>query len=381
MQVRRLRIAISALALAAASFALGYLFGRPPQGAVVQDLRHDPSPSGPVVARFADDAVTAGELESRLAQMSPSARSRYQTLAQKREYVEGLVRFELLAHEARARGLAQDADVRETTKKVMVQRLLQQELDSELPPPSDEEIAAFYERHKQDYVRPERLRVSHIFLAAPRQDPARVAARREEAQALVAQLRETAPMDFRTFGALAVKHSDDLRSRPLEGDLRFLSEAELAEQYGPEVAAAAATLQTPGAMSGLVQTDRGLHLLKLRSRDPALSQDLTAARPQLLSRMGYERRTRRYEALLEALRQKWDVRYDAAAIDAVKVDPTAPAKPTEGPPPGFIPAPSAGGAPREAAPPAPVRTVLPAPKEAQSVSPPPRAGAEPEGRP
>lgn len=330
---------------AVVALGAGFLLGRGTGASSGMDLRHNPDGAGTPVATFANDSVSVEELTRRFAEMTPAARARYQTLEQKREYLEGLVRFELLAHEAQARGLTADADVRETTKKVMVQRLLQQELDEKVSPPSEDELAAYYQRHLADYVRPEQLRLSHLFLAAPRADAARVAQQRELAQRLLAEAAALAPQDFRGFGALAVKHSEEPRTRALEGDLRYLSAQQLTEGYGAEVAQAAALLTTPGQLAPLVQTDAGFHLLKLRTREPAQNQSLDTVRPQLISRISYERRTQRYDAFLEALRSKWKLQIDNARLAQVPVDPQAPALPPSGPTPGFIPPPSRSGGP------------------------------------
>ena len=73
--------------------------------------------------------------------------------------MEGLLRFELLVKEALSRDLQDDPDVVETAKKVMVQKLIQKELEARSAPPTDAELAAYYESHKSDYVRPERIAV------------------------------------------------------------------------------------------------------------------------------------------------------------------------------------------------------------------------------
>jgi len=69
------------------------------------------------VARFGGDHITAEELQQRFLEMSPYARARYQTVEQKRDYLEGLVRFELLSQEALRRGLANDPEVVESTRR------------------------------------------------------------------------------------------------------------------------------------------------------------------------------------------------------------------------------------------------------------------------
>src|SRR5690349_9594530 len=109
-------------------------------------------PPGAALARFGGDAISAEELRQRFLEMSPYARARYQTVEQKREYLEGLVRFELLSQEALRRGMASDPEVVESTKKVMVQRLLNAELEKAAQAEvTGAQLQAEYDQHRTDY--------------------------------------------------------------------------------------------------------------------------------------------------------------------------------------------------------------------------------------
>ena len=61
--------------------------------------------TGPVVATVGDDVITAEEFKKRLDETSPFLRARYNTVERKKEFLENLVRNELLAQEAQRRGL------------------------------------------------------------------------------------------------------------------------------------------------------------------------------------------------------------------------------------------------------------------------------------
>jgi peptidyl-prolyl cis-trans isomerase C len=286
--------------------------------------------------------VTAEELTRRLEEMSPALRARYQTLEQKREYVEGLARFELLVQEALARGLQNDPEVVASTKRALVTRLMRAQLDEAQPPISDAEVAAYYERQKEDYVRPEQVRLSHVFLAAPRADAARVTAARARADKLLADAKALPARDFAAFGRLARAHSEEPRTQPLDGDLRYRSLEVLAQDFGPEVAEAARALVAsgPGALSGVVQTDAGLHVLQLTGHQAALNLKLEDVRPQLSGRLSNEKRTQAWAELLSGLERRAGFTVDAAALSRVHVDMSAPMLPPSGPPPGTMPAPS-----------------------------------------
>src|SRR6185295_5493343 len=84
---------------------------------VTVDFRHKQGEPGKAVATWNGDQFTDAELKARFSEMNPYQRARYQTLEARKEYVEGLARFEILAQEAQRRGIANDPDVVDTAKK------------------------------------------------------------------------------------------------------------------------------------------------------------------------------------------------------------------------------------------------------------------------
>ena len=323
-----------------ASVAAAALLSGCKQGAA-PDYRHNRAGGGTPVATWNNDSVTVEELQQRFLEMSPFARARYQTPEQRKEYVEGLARFELLAAEAQKRGLQNDPEVLETAKKVMVQKLLQQEFEQKAGKKvEDAEVAAYYEKHKADYVKPEMLRLSDIFLPAAKDAPER-AAQAEKAKEVQAQVAAAPGLDFQAFAKLAREHNQDGRTKPLDGDMRFLSVQELTEQYGNEVATAAQQLREQGSVSEVVETDKGFYVLKLQARQQPLDLGLDQVKTQLQSRILYERRTEAFSAFLEKLKTEQQLKVDDAALGKVTVDPKAPTQEPKGPTPGFIPAPNA----------------------------------------
>lgn len=298
------------------------------------DFRHrSGTTGGKPVATFAGDSITDAELKQRFAQMSPFGRARYQTMEQKKEYVDGLARFELLAAEAVRRGLANDSEVVETTKKVMVQQLLKKELDENAPPVADADIIAYYEQRKGDYVKPAMTRLSLITLSP---------SRRLEAEALLKQALALPPLDYAGFGKLAREHSEDPRTKVLDGDTRYLSDEEMTAQFGAAVVTAQAQLKQVGeVVPKLVETEKGLHIVKLQGRQIALNLTVEQAKSSIAAVLTNERREARFQKLLDDLKQKANYRIDDAALAAVEVDPKAPTVPSSGPTPGFIAAPAA----------------------------------------
>src|SRR2546423_8703774 len=140
--------------------------------------------SGPAVARVGDEVITADEVRQRLNETSPFLRARYSTLERKKEFVENMVRNELLAQEAVRQGYDKSPAVREQMKRAMIQELIKHQLDAKLAGTDmpDEELKKFYDAHLDDFVKPERARGFHILL------PAKDARERAEAKKKAAAL-------------------------------------------------------------------------------------------------------------------------------------------------------------------------------------------------
>jgi peptidyl-prolyl cis-trans isomerase C len=297
------------------------------------DFRHKKpeGPSGKPVASWSGDAISDVELRIRFAEMSPYGRARYQTLEQKREYVDGLARFELLAQEALKRGLANDPEVVETAKKVMVQRLLAQEMDNKSFPVPDEKIAAYYEKHKSDFVKPAMTRLAHVFFKKEN---------KEKAEATLADAVKLQPLDYAAFARLARERSEEPRTQPIEGDMRFLSDEELSQQYGPELVAAQKELTQVGTvLPRLVETKDGWHVIRLQGRQVALDVPLDKAKTQIQLTLLNDSKQEHYRQFLDGLKKQADYKVDDNVLGAIVVDPKAPSVEPKGPQPTFVPPP------------------------------------------
>lgn len=295
------------------------------------DFRLKKVEGGKSVATWSGDSLNDATLKERFASMSPYQRVRLQTLEQKKDYVDGVVRFELLAQEAVRRGLANDPEVVESTKKVMVQRLMQKEMEDRAFPISDAQISEYYEKHKSDFVKPAMVRLSHVFFTKEH---------RAEAEATLKEAQALQPLDYTAFAKLARERSEEPRTKPIEGDLRFLSDEELSAQYGPELVEAQKELTSVGqVLPRLVETKAGLHVVRLAARQQALNLGPEQVRVQLQSTLLNEAKQEHYRNFLEQLKKNAAYQLDENALGALEVDVKAPAVEQKGPVPGFAPPP------------------------------------------
>jgi peptidyl-prolyl cis-trans isomerase C len=281
--------------------------------------------SGPVVAEVGSETITADEVRQRLNETSPFLRARYSTLDRKKEFLDNMVRNELLAQEAVRQGFDKSPAVREQMKRAMIQELIKHQLDSKLSGSDipDDELKKFYEAHIEDFVKPERARVFHIFL--PAKDTRERAEARKKAAALIKDIdaREKKG-EVNAFQTAAIKESKDTLSAPMGGDLRFLSRDELAKSYNTELATAAFDLKNPGEKSGPIDTPSGVELVKLQVKTVAMNRSFDESKEPIRQRMARERRSRDYDEWVKKLRDNTKVVIHDQELEKVQVDAAAP---------------------------------------------------------
>jgi len=290
------------------------------------DLAQKPKDGTPLV-KFKGGALTVEEVNRQLSSLPPMVRMRLQTPAARKDYVEGLVRVELLAREAVRQGLQNEPDVQETVKKALAQKALQHALEKNAPQPSDEEVKAWYDSHPGDFQRPESIQLQDLFLAADAKDAAKRKTRAAEAEKLRAKARALKPDDEQGFAALVRASSDDALTKNMGGDLRPMTLPELEARYGAEIGATAKTMQATGDISPVVATAKGFHVLRVKAHTPARVLSLDEVKSQIRNRLYSERRTAASDELMKRLKSESGYTLDEAALAQLAPAPPAPGLP------------------------------------------------------
>jgi len=282
---------------------------------------------GPVIAKVGSETITADEFKKRLDETSPFLRARYNTIERKKEFLESLIRNELLAQEAERQGLDKSPAVREQVKRAMIQELIKKQLDEKLSGNDipDSELKGYYDSHIDDFVKPERARVYHILVAA--KDAKDKAQAKKKAEALLKDINErTRKGEVNAFQAVAQKDSQDPTSAPMGGDLRFVSKDELTKSYSAELANAAFDLKNPGDVAGPIETPAGAELVKLQVKTPTVNRSFEESKEGIRGRMARERRSKDYDDFVKKLRDNGNVSIDEGEL--AKVVPSEPASPS-----------------------------------------------------
>jgi peptidyl-prolyl cis-trans isomerase C len=271
---------------------------------------------GETLATVGDLTITTEDFRKRLMRQSPLLRARYNTVERKKQFLDNMVRFELLAREARRRGLDQDPDVQETLKKVMVQKLIRQLNEGKGEPIPEEKLREFYQSHIDNYVKPERVRIAQIFVRVD--DPKKAAQAKKRVQAILAEVKKRAS-EPTGFQLIAREKSDDASTRDRGGDLGYHTREELSSLWGDALAEAAFGLEKVGDVSAIVHTDKGFHILKLTGKQKALNRTFDQVRLQIEGMVRREERTKLFNDFVEGLKKKEGVTINDALLETIDV--------------------------------------------------------------
>ncbi|HEU0034756.1 MAG TPA: peptidyl-prolyl cis-trans isomerase [Kofleriaceae bacterium] len=265
------------------------------------------------LAKIDDVTITLGEFQERINRQSPYIRARYTSLEQKREFLDSLVRFEVLAKEAYRRGLDKDPEVVRTMKQVMIQKLMRDEFDTKITADtvSDAEMKTYYEANLAEYVKPEEVRVSAIIVK-----------NKAQAERVALEARGDAGKTNKGFRDLVMKYSADEDSKLRGGDLRYM-DTTTKDVPAPVVKAALALFNT-GDVSGAVDAGNGTwYVLKQTGRRKSMTRSFDDAKAQIRNKLFREKRLQAQKDFIDGLRAKSKIEINDANLAKVRIDTSA----------------------------------------------------------
>ncbi|MCB9663146.1 MAG: peptidylprolyl isomerase [Alphaproteobacteria bacterium] len=225
------------------------------------------------------------------------------TTTEKREILDDLIDEELLFQEAFARGLYQDGKVR----KILSNLLLRSEIYDKVRNEdfSEQELRAFFDEHRKDFVVPEKAQILRIFVAALGRRSA------DEAKALALELHAKVAKQPGSFRDLAVEHSDGPFAQR-GGDLGFV-ERDGRPGVPGQVFTTGFGLEE-GAISEPFEAGGGWNIVQLVQRRERIERTFEQMRGSVLRRMKNERYEQLTEAFVEGLRAKASISVDEGAL-------------------------------------------------------------------
>lgn len=272
------------------------------------------------LATVGDKVITLGQFAATLDRMDQFERLRYQSLERRKQLLDEIIKSELLAAEARKRGLDQKPEVKERIRQILREDVVRQ-LKAEAPAPaeiSEADVRAYYDKHREEFRDPERRRVAHIQVA----DEAK-------AKQLLEQAKKASPTDW---GKLVRDHSLDKTSvgaatTPLElsGDLGIVGPPGVTKGDNPRVPnalrEAVFKIDKVGAvLPEIVKDGSTFHIVRMTGKTEARDRSFAEAERTIRVAILQERLQKSEEKLEAELRQRFPVKIDEKALSKVELD-------------------------------------------------------------
>jgi parvulin-like peptidyl-prolyl isomerase len=286
----------------------------PSASASAQPAGLTPELAARVLAKVGDHEITLGEYAATLDRMDPFERLRYQSPDRRKQLLDELVDLELLAAEARRRGLDKQPETQERVRQMLRDELLTR-VRAAVPAPNDipdAEARRYYDEHRDDFREPERRRVAHIVVGSE-----------TEAKAVLEKALTASAADW---GKLVAEKSRDSRDKPasalppeLAGDLGIVGPPGQPRGENPSVpeplrAAVFEIDKLGGVLPRPVAAGGAFHIVRMTGKTDARDRAFADAERSIRVALVQER-IRAREAELEAeLKKKYPVTIDEAAL-------------------------------------------------------------------
>jgi peptidyl-prolyl cis-trans isomerase C len=222
-----------------------------------------------------------------------------------KQFLDRVIRRELLAQEAEKRKMSETPEVAEQVanlrRELMIRALVQDEIGNKVKV-EEKDVEEYFKAHPDEFSG-DTVHLRHI-----------VVQNEDEAKDIKARLTRN-----ESFDDLAKKYSQDSATAAKGGDLGFLSR----EQVLPEFARVAFSLK-PGEVSDPVKTPFGFHVIKLMERKTGQPAGLDQVKGQLQRRLTEERQSQRFQAWMKELEAGAKITKDESLLPVGKFGQAAP---------------------------------------------------------
>lgn len=191
-----------------------------------------------------------------------------------------------------AQGIA-EADFRKELEKGARVNMLVNQACAHVADPTEDEVTAFYEAHKAEYVEPPQVLCQHILVKGSN----------DAALDKIKEIRERIVNDKADFAEEAKKHSD-CPSGAQGGSLGWFGRGMMVPEFDK-----AAFEMKKGEVSGVVTTEFGYHIIYKADERGGGQQTIVDVHDQIKDLLRHEARGKAMDAYVAELREKAKIEY------------------------------------------------------------------------
>lgn len=244
---------------------------------------------GKVIAQINGREIRDDEFKMRFSRLTPSLKSKYSDEKGKREFLEEIIKRELLLQEAKKSGIEKDQvlidRIEEMKERLILNEFLQREVEGKLVT-TDKELEDYYNLHKEEFKSPDEAKISHILVR-----------NEEDAKAVIKRLRKGSD-----FAKMAREISIDMATKDSGGEMGVIQKGKFHPQLDSVIFST-----NEGEVSDPVKTERGYHIIKVRKKIPGLPLSFNEAKNIISQRYQIEKRSKVFEDLFARLKSKANI--------------------------------------------------------------------------
>ena len=280
------------------------------------------------IARVGAVSISRDDYEALLNLRAHGDTNRFARPDAKEALLDELVRREAILARAKAAGFDERPDVKESVKRLIVAKFEAEQRKAEAndAPPSEQEIATYYQDHTNQFAVPARVHGAIIFLKiSPLADAPRRAEAMEKAQTLLARAKAASPQEF---AQLVAENSEDVATRYQGGDVGWFALGTKGSSLDPEVAEALFALKQEGEVAPLVTTKKGIYIVRLIGSTPAGTRPLKEVADLIAYTITKEKQSRHEQEFYAAMKTGLDIQINRPLLESLRPQPATNGSPS-----------------------------------------------------
>ncbi|GAB4542367.1 MAG: peptidylprolyl isomerase [Thermodesulfovibrionia bacterium] len=267
-----------------------FVFGCTPKG----------NTEGNVIAKVNNAQITKEDFMREMSRIPDWAKERFSGKEGKEQFLDELIKRELLYQEAERLGLSKDKEflekVEEFKRMTLLSTLLKKEVEDKAVV-AEAEIKEYYDKHPQEF-RTDQVRASHILVE-----------KEDEAKAIIERLKKG-----EDFSKIAESLSKDPGSASRGGDLGFFGRGRMI----PEFEEVAFSLK-PGEVSQPLKTRFGYHIIKVTEKKEGDILPFEQVKDKINNKLISEKQRKLFESLIERLTKDSKIEKKVDDLDSINI--------------------------------------------------------------
>lgn len=255
-----------------------------------------------VLAVVGKEKIMQSDILGKIAMMPPQFRSRYESEEAKKQLLDQIIKYNLLAQEARRLGINKKPEIKnrveEIVNNIIIQELTKQEVADRIKVEA-KEIEAYYNANPDKFTIPEKIKASLIFVAVEGDSDKQK--KKEKADKLLNRLKQGEKIK-----ALAKEFSDDRRTKKRGGSTGYFSRGRRLNSYGQAFEDRAFSLKR-GEISDVIESKGGFYIIRLVDKKAQKKKSLDEVRDRIERSLKQSKQKEAYEKYIKSLTEKYSV--------------------------------------------------------------------------